>query len=98
MALIEAKGGCLVHTIRIVTVINMTDGTGMYVPAHGITGPRVLEVDHVGTEVGIEPGLVGLQPEANGLHRRGVDVWDVVERRKVVFYPPEAMLGWWSHE
>ena len=69
----------LVNTISVLAVVHVVDGTGLNMSAHVVTRPWRLVVNHVGTEVGIEPSLVGLKLGRNALHRQRVDVVHFVE-------------------
>ena len=83
----------LVNTVSVLAVVHVVNRASLDMSANVIAHPRGLVVDHVGAEVGVEPGLVGPQLAVDALHGHGVDVVDLVQRCEIVFYPPKAELS-----
>ena len=83
----------LVNTVSVLAVVHVVNRASLDMSAYVVAHPRGLVVDHVGAEVGVEPGLVGPQLAVDALHGHGVDVVNLVQRREVVLHPPQAELS-----
>ena len=63
-------------------------------PAHLITSPGRLIIDHIGTEVGIKPRRITAHFLAQHIHGGGIEATrNLVQTGEVVFNPPEPIFA-----